>query len=121
MIATAPFGSTGHISTRTIFGAAALSAVSQADADRTMELVFEHGLNHIDTAASYGEAELRLGPWMERYRKDVFLASKTGERRYAAARDEIRRSLERYSHEAVRRLIDAVAEDPERALRMLRG
>jgi aryl-alcohol dehydrogenase-like predicted oxidoreductase len=101
MIPTAPFGSTGHTSTRAIFGAAALSAVTQEAADRAMELVFEHGLNHIDTAASYGEAELRLGPWMERYRKDVFLASKTGERSYAAARDEIRRSLERLRVDAL--------------------
>lgn len=95
MIAKAPFGSTGHTSTRTLFGAAALSNVTQAEADRTLELVFDHGLNHIDVAASYGDAELRLGPWMERHRKQVFLATKTGERTYAAARDEIRRSLER--------------------------
>jgi aryl-alcohol dehydrogenase-like predicted oxidoreductase len=95
MIAKAPFGSTGHQSTRTLFGAAALSDVTQAEADRTMELVLDHGINHIDVAASYGDAELRLGPWMERRRGEFFLASKTGERSYAAARDEIRRSLER--------------------------
>jgi aryl-alcohol dehydrogenase-like predicted oxidoreductase len=95
MIAKAPFGSTGHDSTRTLFGAAALSDVTQAEADRTMELVLDHGINHIDVAASYGDAELRLGPWMERHRSEFFLASKTGERSYAAARDEIRRSLER--------------------------
>ena len=95
MIAKAPFGSTGHQSTRTLFGAAALSDVTQAEADRTMELVLDHGINHIDVAASYGDAEVRLGPWMERRRGEFFLASKTGERSYAAARDEIRRSLER--------------------------
>jgi len=95
MIPKAPFGSTGHLSTRTLFGAAALSDVSQGDADRTMELVLDHGVNHIDVAASYGDAEVRLGPWMERRRREFFLASKTGERGYAAARDEIRRSLER--------------------------
>jgi len=95
MIPKAPFGSTGHVSTRTLFGAAALSDVSQGDADRTVERILDHGVNHIDVAASYGDAELRLGPWMERHRKEFFLASKTGERGYAAARDEIRRSLER--------------------------
>jgi aryl-alcohol dehydrogenase-like predicted oxidoreductase len=95
MIATAPFGRTGHMSTRTLFGAAALGNVSQDDADRTLELLLQHGINHIDTAASYGESELRIGPWMGRYRKQFFLATKTGERTYQAARDQIRRSLER--------------------------
>jgi aryl-alcohol dehydrogenase-like predicted oxidoreductase len=95
MIAKAPFGKTGHQSTRTLFGAAALSDVTQSEADRTMELVLDHGLNHIDVAASYGDAELRLGPWLEKHRGEFFLASKTGERAYADARDEIHRSLER--------------------------
>ena len=95
MIATMPFGRTGHVSTRTIFGAAALSRVTQADADRTMETVIAYGVNHIDVAASYGEAELRLGPWMARRRGEFFLATKTGQRTRAAARDEIHRSLER--------------------------
>ena len=95
MIPTHAFGRTEHSSTRAIFGAAALSQVTQAEADRTMELVGEYGVNHIDVAASYGEAEVRLAPWLRRYRKDVFLATKTGERDYAAAYDQIRRSLER--------------------------
>ena len=95
MILTKTFGRTGHASTRTIFGAAALGNVSQEDADRTLELLFQHGINHIDTAASYGESELRIGPWMGRYRKQFFLATKTGERTYQAARDQIHHSLER--------------------------
>lgn len=95
MIPRAPFGRTGHQSSRVIFGAAALSQVSQADADRTLELVERFGINHIDTAASYGDAELRLGPWLERHRRVVFLATKTGERLAGPARDEIHRSLER--------------------------
>lgn len=95
MISTQVFGRTGHLSTRAIFGAAALSQVSQAEADRTMELVSEYGVNHIDVAASYGEAEVRLAPWLGGHRRDVFLATKTGERSYRAAYDEIRRSLER--------------------------
>lgn len=95
MIPTHIFGRTGHMSTRAIFGAAALSRVTQAEADQTMKLVIQHGINHIDVAASYGEAEVRLAPWLEQHREDFFLATKTGERSYAAARDEIRRSLER--------------------------
>jgi aryl-alcohol dehydrogenase-like predicted oxidoreductase len=95
MIATQPFGRTGHMSTRAIFGAAALSSVTQGEADRTLEVLLQYGVNHIDTAASYGDAELRIGPWMDRHRQDFFLATKTGRRRYQEARDEIHRSLER--------------------------
>jgi aryl-alcohol dehydrogenase-like predicted oxidoreductase len=95
MIPTFPFGRTGHRSTRLLFGAAALARVSQEEADRGLAVLLAAGVNHIDAAASYGDAELRLGPWMERHRGDFFLATKTGERGYAAARDQIRRSLER--------------------------
>jgi aryl-alcohol dehydrogenase-like predicted oxidoreductase len=95
MIPLETFGRTGHRSTRTIFGAAAFSDVTQADADRTMDLLLRYGVNHIDTAASYGDSELRLGPWLERHRGDFFLATKTGERKSQAAYDQIRRSLER--------------------------
>jgi aryl-alcohol dehydrogenase-like predicted oxidoreductase len=95
MIATQPFGRTGHLSTRAIFGAAALSSVTQDEADRTLQVLLQHGVNHIDTAASYGDAELRIGPWMDRHRRDFFLATKTGRRTYQEARDEIHRSLER--------------------------
>lgn len=90
-----PFGRTGHMSSATLFGAAALGNVTQAEADRTLDLLLEYGVNHIDVAASYGDAELRIGPWMPRYRDQFFLATKTGEREYAAARDEIHRSLDR--------------------------
>ena len=95
MIERAPFGSTGHQSTRTIFGAAALGSVAQDVADRTLELVAEQGVNHIDTAASYGDSELRLAPWLAHNRDTVFLATKTGQRDRAGAREEIRRSLDR--------------------------
>ena len=90
-----PFGSTGHLSTVTIFGAAALGSVSQADADRTLDVLLEYGVNHIDTAASYGDAELRIGPWMKDHRQDFFLATKTGDRTYAKAKESIHRSLDR--------------------------
>jgi len=95
VIATAAFGKTGHESTRTIFGAAALASVSKAEADRTLELLLEQGVNHIDTAASYGDSELRVAPWLARHRDHFFLATKTGKRDYKGARDEIRHSLER--------------------------
>jgi aryl-alcohol dehydrogenase-like predicted oxidoreductase len=89
------FGRTGHMSTVTLFGAAALGRVTQAEADRTLDLLLEYGVNHIDTAASYGEAEDRIGPWMAQHRKDFFLATKTGDRNYEDARASIHRSLER--------------------------
>ena len=94
-IARRAFGRTGHESTVTLFGAAALKSASQGEADRTLELLLERGVNHIDTAPRYGDAELRIGPWMAVHRKDFFLATKTGERSYAGAREEIARSLER--------------------------
>jgi aryl-alcohol dehydrogenase-like predicted oxidoreductase len=95
VIAKAQFGRTVHESTRTIFGAAALGDVSQAEADTTLQLLLEHGVNHIDTAASYGDSELRIAPWMKRHRDEFFLATKTEEREYRGAREQIRRSLDR--------------------------
>ncbi len=96
MIARAPFGRTGHDSTRTLFGAAALSRVTQERADTVLALLERYGVNHVDTAASYGDAELRVAPWLRGGGRDrFFLATKTGERGYAGARDQIRRSLER--------------------------
>jgi aryl-alcohol dehydrogenase-like predicted oxidoreductase len=101
MIAQIEFGRTGHASTRTLFGAASLGKVDQATADRTLELLLRHGINHIDTAARYGDSELRIGPWMREHRRRFFLATKTGERTYQAARDGIRRSLERLRVDSV--------------------
>lgn len=76
-IAVDAFGRTGHQSTRMLFGAAALSQVSQEVADRTLEVLLRHGVNHIDTAASYGDAELRIRPWLKREPGRFFLATKT--------------------------------------------
>jgi aryl-alcohol dehydrogenase-like predicted oxidoreductase len=89
------FGRTKHKSSRVIFGAAALSSVSQAVADRTLEVLQRHGINHIDVAASYGEAELRVKPWLRDSRGSFFLATKTGSRSAKAAREELHRSLDR--------------------------
>jgi len=94
MIPTQPFGRTGHDSTRLLFGAAALSAVTQEEADQTMEVVASSGVNHIDVAASYGKAEQLLGPFLEQHRDEYYLATKTGERTADAAYAEINRSLE---------------------------
>ena len=94
-IASLPFGRTGHQSTRIVFGAASLARVSQDDADRTLEVLLEHGINHIDVAASYGDAELRVAPWLKREPGRFFIATKTDAREKDAARDELHRSLER--------------------------
>lgn len=96
-----PFGRTGHLSTRTIFGAAALGEVTQDEADKTLELLLQHGINHIDTAASYGDSELRIGPWMAQMRDRFFLATKTGKRTYDAAKAEFETSLKRLRVENV--------------------
>ena len=101
MIPTLPFGRTGHLSTRTIFGAAAFWDVSQKIADATLDLLLEYGVNHIDTAASYGRAEERIGPWMKRHRHDFFLATKVEERTYKSAWESIRRSLKRLQVEQI--------------------
>ncbi len=90
-----PFGSTGHRSSRVIFGAAALSAMSQARSDETLAVARRFGINHIDTAADYGESELRLAPFLAQRRNEVFLATKTGERSGDRARAQLERSLER--------------------------
>src|ERR1700710_611093 len=95
MIGRAPFGATGHESSRVVFGAAALGRVSKADADRALALLLEHGINHIDVAASYGDAELRVAPWLAQHPGEFFLATKTDQRTYRAARDQIHRSLDR--------------------------
>ena len=95
MIPRAPFGATGHESSRAIFGAAALGSVSKREADQTLEVLLEHGVNHIDVAAGYGDAELRIATWLRAHPGEFFVATKTGERTYAAAREEIRRSLDR--------------------------
>lgn len=113
MIPTLPFGRTGHASSRLVFGAAALWRCTQGEADRAFASLQAAGVNHIDTAASYGDAELRIGPWMARHRRDFFLATKTGERGHAGAREQIRRSLERLrvDHVDLIQLHNLVQED----------
>lgn len=94
-IATAPFGRTGHDSSRVIFGAAALAQVTQQVADETLEVLVAHGVNHLDTASSYGDAELRMRPWLVRDPGRFFVATKTDDRTAAGAREDLHRSLER--------------------------
>jgi aryl-alcohol dehydrogenase-like predicted oxidoreductase len=95
MIPTQEFGRTGHESTRVIFGAYALSKAKQAEADRILDLLLEYGVNHIDTAKSYGNAEKRIGPWMAQHRDKFFIATKSGRRTYQDAWNDLQRSLER--------------------------
>lgn len=95
------FGRTGHESSRLIFGAAALGAVTQEDADRTLGLAFDAGVNHFDVAASYGEAEVRMKPWLASRRDQVFLATKTQRRDRAGALLELDRSLSRLGTDRV--------------------
>jgi len=114
MIEQLPFGRTGHLSTRTLFGAAAFGEVSQKEADQGMEVLLQYGVNHIDTAADYGEAETRIGPWMKNYRKHFFLATKTGKRTYQEARESIHRSLERLQTDWIDLLqLHAVVEETD--------
>jgi aryl-alcohol dehydrogenase-like predicted oxidoreductase len=95
LISKLAFGRSGHISSRLLLGAAAFSEVTQDEADVAMALALSVGVNHVDVAASYGDAELRIGSWISRYGKTFFLATKTGERTLDKARAEIHRSLER--------------------------
>jgi aryl-alcohol dehydrogenase-like predicted oxidoreductase len=95
LIERRPFGRTGHLSSVTLFGGAALARASQADADRALDVLLRYGVNHIDTAARYGDSELRIAPWMARHRQDFFLATKTGSRTAREAREDIHRSLDR--------------------------
>ena len=93
MIPTQPFGRTGHASTRIIFGSYALSKATQAEANHILEMLLEYGVNHIDTAPMYGNAEKRIGLWMEQHRDDFFLATKTRKRSYEGAWKDLRQSL----------------------------
>ncbi|MEM7056307.1 MAG: aldo/keto reductase [Pseudomonadota bacterium] len=90
-----PFGSTGHQSSAVIFGAAALWECDQTTADRVLDQLMQYGINHIDVAPAYGDAEIRVGPWMDRHRGDFFLATKTRARDYVGAWDDLKRSLDR--------------------------
>ena len=95
MIERAPFGRTGHSSSRVIFGSAGVALVDQETADRLLPLLLEHGVNHIDTAAMYGDAELRLAPWLKTHPGAFFLATKTHARDGEGARASLERSLAR--------------------------
>jgi len=113
MIEQAPFGRTGHTSTRVVFGAASLARVDQETADRVLETVRSAGVNHVDTAAMYGRSERRLAPWLAEHRHEVFLATKTGERSGDDARRQLEHSLERMGvdHVDLVQLHNLVEED----------
>ncbi len=94
-IEQAEFGRTGHQSTRLIFGGASLAWVSQQVADQTLDVLLAYGVNHLDLASSYGDAEVRIRPWLQRHPGRFFLATKSDERTKDAAREELHRSLDR--------------------------
>ena len=128
MLPRQAFGRTGHDSTRVIFGAAALGSMGQERADAVLAEVHAAGINHLDTAAGYGDSELRLAPYLADHRDEVFLATKTGERTGDAARAELERSLQRLGVEHVdliqlHNLVEpeevAVAQSPGGALEAL--
>jgi aryl-alcohol dehydrogenase-like predicted oxidoreductase len=97
-----------------IFGGAALAEADDEAADRSIALALESGINHFDTAAAYGDSEIKLGRWMDRMRDDIFLATKTGDREKGAAAASIRRSLERLRTDRVDLIqIHAVVDIPE--------
>ena len=96
---TRRFGRTGHMSTIAIFGGAAFWEISQQDADKVIEMIIEAGVNHLDIAPSYGQAEERIGPWMPRERERFFLGCKTTERTKDGAWNEMQRSLKRLQTE----------------------
>lgn len=84
-----------YISSAIMFGGASLGEVTQEEANQSIRFAVEHGVNHFDTAADYGDSEIRLGAWMPQIRNQIFLATKTGQRTKEAAKSEIYRSLER--------------------------
>ncbi len=88
-------GKTNHISSIVAFGGAALWKISQAEADAAIEMAVARGVNHFDVAPTYGEAEIRLGPWMAKHHKEIFLGCKTQARSKAAAWESIKRSMDR--------------------------
>lgn len=94
-------GRLGHMSSVCIFGGAALAEIGQEEADGSIAFALENGINHFDTAASYGDSELRLGPWMGDIRSRIFLSTKTEERSADGARREMERSLTRLQVESV--------------------
>jgi len=95
MIEKALFGRTGHESTRAVFGGAALSKATQEEADQVLEVLLRYGINHIDVAAGYGDAELRVAPWLRKHPGRFFLATKTGLRTYDDAKRQLHESLKR--------------------------
>jgi predicted aldo/keto reductase-like oxidoreductase len=113
-------GRLGHQSSVLIYGAAALAEVDQPIADASVQLALDAGINHFDVAASYGEAELRLGPWMPEIRGQIFLATKTGLRDREAAWAQINHSLERLQTDHVDLIQVHAVGDPEELERVTR-
>lgn len=90
-----PFGNTGHLSSRAIFGSVSLRYAEEEEAEHVLEIILEYGVNHIDTAPRYGDAEICVGNWMKRYRDRFFLATKVDQSSYKEAKEQLYRSLDR--------------------------
>ena len=90
-----PFGNTGHLSSRAIFGSVSLRYAEEEEAEHVLEILMEYGVNHIDTAPRYGDAEICVGNWMKRYRDRFFLATKVDQSSYKEAKEQLYRSLDR--------------------------
>ncbi len=113
MIDSALFGRTGHRSTRVIFGGAGLGDANRDIADELYSLLMHYGINHLDTARSYGSAELLMASWLKKSRDKFFLASKTLARDYDGARRGLEESLTRLGVDKIDllQLHDLVEED----------
>jgi aryl-alcohol dehydrogenase-like predicted oxidoreductase len=121
-IETHPFGLTGHHSSRAIFGSFALKDADPDQAAKVLDLLYQYGVNHIDTAPSYGDAELRIGEWMAYHRKDFFLATKIDARSYPQAREQLQRSLNRLQVDSVDLLqLHNLTDETEREFALAEG
>jgi aryl-alcohol dehydrogenase-like predicted oxidoreductase len=117
-----PLGNLGYDTSVLIYGAAMLAEVDQDTADRSIQEALDAGINHFDTAAGYGDSELRLGPWMPRIRDQIYLATKTGDRDSEAAWASINRSLERLQTDHVDLIqLHAIGDLEELDLAMAKG
>ena len=88
-------GRLGRENSVLILGGAALAEATVEDADRTIQRALDAGVDHFDTAADYGDSELRYGRWMPEIRDSIFLSTKTGLREKDAAKRQIHDSLVR--------------------------
>jgi len=88
-------GKTGKKLSMLGFGGIVVMNATPEQASARVKEAIDYGVNYFDVAPTYGDAEEKLGPALEPYRKDVFLACKTQKRDKQGARMELEQSLER--------------------------